>query len=366
MTPRLKPLNRQIIVITGATSGIGLVTARNAARAGARLVLAARSEEALFRLEQELSHGGRHATAVVADVGKPEDVQRIVRLAKERFGGFDTWVNNAGVTMYGKLMDEPIEDMRRLFETNFWGLVYGSLEAARYFMDRRQAGAIINVGSTLSERALILQGMYSASKHAVKGFTDALRMELEKDGHPIAVTLVQPGAIDTPYRFHAKNYMDRLPTSPPPVYAPETVARTILHCAETPQRHVYVGASGKGIPMAGWYAPRLTDLVMEALFVNRQKTDRPARPREQNGLDRPAGRLEERGGYEGHVSETSLYTTASLHPFATGALVAAGAFALVSLVTRGAVGPNPFRRSQVNGQGQPRASASRQTTPESG
>jgi short-subunit dehydrogenase len=322
---KLKKLRDQVLVITGASSGIGLVTARMAAKRGARLVLAARNESALTELDRELSDGDRRAVTCVADVGKPEDVQRISRVARQKFGGFDTWVNNAGVSMYGRLLDEPIEDMRRVFETNFWGLVYGSLEAARHFRERQEASAIINVGSTLSDRALILQGIYSASKHAVKGFTDALRMELEQDGIPVSVTLVQPGAIDTPYPRHAKNYMDSEPTNPPPVYAPETVARTILHCAETAERQVFVGAGGKGIPMLGYYAPRLADLLMESLFARQQQTGRPARSLEDNGLDHPSGDLQERGDYRGHVSETSLYTTASLHPLLTGAaLVGAG------------------------------------------
>ncbi len=320
MSIRLKKLRDQVIVITGATSGIGLTTARMAARRGARLVLAARSENALIELERELSDGGTRAVTVTADVGRPADVQRISRIARQKFGGFDTWVNNAGVSIYGKLMDEPIEDMRRLFETNFWGLVYGSLEAARHLKERHQAGAIINVGSTLSDRALVLQGIYSASKHAVKGFTDALRMELEMDRIPASVTLIQPGAIATPYSQHAKNYMQSEPTNPPPVYAPDTVARTILHCAETSERNVYVGAGGKGIPMLGYYAPRLADLLMESLFAEQQQSDRPpARPRNDNALDRPSGDLQERGDYQGHVSESSLYTTASLHPLLTGA-----------------------------------------------
>lgn len=119
MSITLKKLRHQIIVITGATSGIGLTTARTAARRGARLVLAARGEGALIELERELSDGGNRAVTVTADVGRPADVQRISRIACQKFGGFDTWVNNAGVSIYGKLMDEPIEDMRRLFETNF-------------------------------------------------------------------------------------------------------------------------------------------------------------------------------------------------------------------------------------------------------
>src|SRR5205814_10458565 len=179
-----------------------LATARMAAASGARLVLAARSSNALRELADEITRRGGEAMHVTADVGKAEDVRGIVRAAEDRFGGFDTWVNNAAVAIYGKLVEIPIEDMRRLFEANFWGVVYGSLEAARHL--RRRGGALINIGSTLSDRAIPIQGMYSASKHAVKGFTDALRMELEAEGAPVYVTLTKPGAVHTPYTHHAK------------------------------------------------------------------------------------------------------------------------------------------------------------------
>lgn len=325
MKARLKKLKNQVIVITGATSGIGLVTARMAAKRGARVVLAARSQDALQQLTAEIEQDGGKAIHVVADVGKPEDVHEIVQSAEHTFGGFDTWVNDAGISIYGKLEDVPMEDMRHLFETNFWGLVYGSLEAARHLKGRVGGGALINIGSTLSDRAIPLQGMYCASKHAVKGFTDALRMELEEAGAPVSVTLIKPGAIDTPYTRHAKNYLEVEPMNPPPIYAPDTVARAILHCAETPERDVFVGGGGKGTSMLGHYMPRLTDIIMESLFFGQQKSDRPPRPREHNALDRPSGRLDERGGHQGHVAESSLYTNASLHPVLTGvALIGAG------------------------------------------
>ena len=325
MKARLKKLKNQVIVITGATSGIGLVTARMAAKRGARLVLAARSQDALQQLTSEIEQGGGRAIHVVADVGKQEDVHEIVQAAQGAFGGFDTWVNDAGISIYGKLEDVPMDDMRHLFETNFWGLVYGSLEAARHLKGRIGGGALINLGSTLSDRAIPLQGMYCASKHAVKGFTDALRMELEEAGAPVSVTLIKPGAIDTPYTRHAKNYLEVEPMNPPPIYAPETVARVILHCAETPERDVFVGGGGKGTSMLGQYMPRLTDIIMESLFFGQQKSDRPPRPREHHALDRPSGRLDERGGHRGHVAESSLYTNVSLHPVLPGvALIGAG------------------------------------------
>jgi short-subunit dehydrogenase len=331
MNLELKNLSAQVVVITGASSGIGLVTARMAAKRGARLVLAARSEDALRQLAEEINSGGGEATYIVADVGREEDVRSIGEKAQERFGGFDTWINNAGVSIYGNLLDVSTEDMQRLFETNFWGVVYGSLVAAERL--RTRGGAIINVGSTLSDRAIPVQGIYSASKHAVKGFTDALRMELEAEGAPVSVTLIKPGAIATPYPEHAKNYMEREPTVPPPVYAPEVVAEAILYCAEHPERDVFAGGGGKAISMSGNYAPRVTDKVMEWSMFEMQKSDEPpSHSRDDNGLYKASGELKERGEYRVPVFERSIYTKASLHPFVTGAIIAGAGIALVALL----------------------------------
>jgi short-subunit dehydrogenase len=245
MAVKLKNLKDQVMVITGASSGIGLTTARAAAEKGAALVLASRNQDALEKLTNEINAAGGSAVYVVADVGNEGDVKKIAAEALNKFGGFDTWVNNAGVSIYGKLEDVPTEDMRQLFDTNFWGVVYGSLVAANNM--KKTGGALINVGSTLSDRAIPLQGIYCASKHAVKGFTDALRMELEAEDSPISVTLIKPSAIDTPYKDHARNYLDTKPENPPPVYAPEAVAEAILHCAENPVRDVFVGGGGKAL-----------------------------------------------------------------------------------------------------------------------
>ena len=337
MPVTLKPLREQVIVITGASSGIGLTTARMAAREGARLVLAARNDEALAQLAQEINSGGTGAMAVhvAADVGSEADVARVARTAVERFGGFDTWVNNAGVSVYGRLEEVPVEDQRRLFETNFWGVVYGSRAAVEHLKSR--GGALINVGSTLSDRAIPLQGVYVASKHAVKGFTDALRMELEEAGYPISVTLIKPAAIDTPYKDHAKNYLPTEPENPAPVYAPETVARAILHAAQHPERDVFVGAAGKVFSVLEKLAPRLMDVYMERAMFSQQQSDRPARPREENALYAAGnggrgGTLRERGGYGGHVAETSVYTTAALHPWVTAVILGGAALGVLALV----------------------------------
>ncbi|MCB2379429.1 SDR family oxidoreductase [Hymenobacter sp. BT635] len=332
MTPKLKKLSQQVVVITGASSGIGLVTARMAAEKGAKLVLAARSENALRQLCDEINQGGGQATYVVADVSSQDDVKRIAQAAQATYGGFDTWINDAGVSIYGKVEDVPIEDMRKLFDTNVWGLIYGSLEATRHLKQR--GGAIINIGSILSESTAILQTIYSASKHAVKGFTDGLRMELEMDKAPVVVTLIKPAAIDTPYPLHAKNYMEREAQHAPPAYAPETVARAIIHCCETPEREITVGGGGRMITSMAHLAPRLLDKFMENVFAKQEKADYAPRPRHQNGLDHAAGRLEERGNYPGHTRESSYYTTATLHPLVTAAVAGAVGLGVAALVRK--------------------------------
>lgn len=330
---KLKSLSDQVMVLTGATSGIGLVTARMAAKRGAKLVLAARNQEALDSLVNEINTAGGEAIGVAADVGKEGDVKKIEAEALRKYGTFDTWVNNAGVSIYGKLEEVTTDDSKRLFDTNFWGVVYGSLVAVRNL--KIYGGALINIGSTLSDRAIPIQGMYCASKHAVKGFTDALRMELEAEDSPVSVTLIKPSAIDTPYKEHAKSYLHVQPQNPPPVYAPETVAEAILYCAEHPVRDLFVGAGGKAISWMGYNAPRGTDVLMENTMISMQQTDIPADDRRYESLYEPNDPLlTERGGYQGHVAESSIYTKAAMHPLLTGAAIAFGVGGLLYALTR--------------------------------
>src|SRR5205085_683369 len=149
-----------------------------------------------------------------------------------------------GVAIYGRLEEVSDEDNRRLFDTNFWGVVYGSITALRHL--RREGGALINLGSEVSEAVIPLQGMYSASKHAVKGFTDALRIEVDDlDKAPVAITLIQPTAVNTPYPQHARNYMNEEPKLPTPQIDPHAVANAILDAATDPTRNVKVGTMSK-------------------------------------------------------------------------------------------------------------------------
>lgn len=329
MKIHLKKLNEQTIVITGASSGIGLTTARMAARAGAAVVVTARNEKALQELRDEIRTSGGRAHAVVADVSREEDVRRIAGEAIGTFGGFDTWVNNAGASAYGRILDTPIFDARKIFETNFWGLVYGSVVAAEHLQHR--SGALINIGSVVSDVAAPLQGFYSASKHAVKGFTDALRMELEQRKSPVSVTLIKPGAIDTPYTEHAANYLDSEPTHVPPVYKPEAVADAILHAAQHPVRDLFVGGGAKAMSAMGRYAPRAADLYMEKMMISGTESGRPVEGL-HDGLHGHSFGGEEYGNYRGISRKTSVYTSAAMHPLLAGALGLGASLALGALL----------------------------------
>lgn len=278
MAITLKPLDQQVIVITGASSGIGLCTAENAAKRGAKVVLAARSEQTLREIEARINASGGQAISVVCDVADRQQVQRVADAAIGRFGRIDTWVNDAGVAIYGRLHEVSEADNRRLFDTNFWGVVNGSLVALPYL--KAQGGALINVGSEVSEAAVPMLGMYVASKHAVKGFTDALRIELERvDQAPVSVTLIQPTAVDTPFDRHGKNYMDKQPDLPTPMIDPQQVADAILSAAEKPTRDVRVGMMSKVNTFVAKNLPAIGDRMAAKQVKNLQR-DEPARDRE--------------------------------------------------------------------------------------
>jgi short-subunit dehydrogenase len=332
MTIKLKKLDEQVIVLTGATSGIGLATARMAAEQGAKLVLAAREADALDTLAHEMRQRGAEVATVAADVGDPADVARIGRTAVERFGRVDTWINNAGISVYGTNEQVSLEDMQRVMQTNFWGTVHGSLEAVR-LLKAHGGGAIINIGSEVSDRSLPLQGTYAASKHAVKGFTESLRMELDKDKAPISLTLVKPSAIDTPFPVHAKNYMEHEPTLPSPLYAPELAARVILHAAEVPERDLFVGGHAKFTSVAGKLMPRAIDRFMRATMFKQQQSETPSSPSRRDALHSPdpGQELHQNAHLKPHVVERNLYTSFAMRstPAKTvllgGALLAAWA-----------------------------------------
>ncbi|WP_336489096.1 SDR family oxidoreductase [Methylobacterium nigriterrae] len=324
-----KPLSEQVIVVTGASSGIGLTTAQMAAERGARVVLAARNGAALAEVEAAITAKGGSAVHVIADVGERADVERIAARAVAAFGGIDTWVNNAGLTIYGRLTDVPDADHERLLRTNLWGTVLGSLVAVEQMKAR--GGALVNVASVAADLAFPLQGMYCASKHAIQGFSDTLRMELLEAGTPVSVTLIKPASIDTPLPQHARNYTDREPKLPPPVYPPAEVAEAILSAAVNPRREIYVGGAARAMSAFKSLAPNTYDRLGPAISALQRRSERPRDPEGALYATKPDGRA--RGDHPGYVMRRSAYTRGSLHPLPT-AILAAGLSAAAAMILR--------------------------------
>ncbi|PJH93224.1 SDR family oxidoreductase [Bacillus sp. SN1] len=320
---KLKQLKDQVIVITGASSGIGLVTARMAAEKGAKVVAAARNEEALKELADELKEKGHDAIWVKADTGKEEDINRIAETAISTFGHFDTWVNNAAVSIFGHAMDVTVDDMKRMFDTNFWGPVYGTRAAVKHYTSRGVPGALINVGSLFGDRGTVIQSAYASAKFALHGWTESIRMELEKEQAPVSVTLIHPGRIDTPYNEHARSYLDKQPAHyRSMIYPPEAAAEAILFAAEHPKRDMYIGSQAKAIAMLGALFPRLTDRLMEKIMYFSQHAERPSNPREKSALYEAGYGLHDRGTNKGWMRSRSYYTKATKRPIVSAAVLA--------------------------------------------
>jgi short-subunit dehydrogenase len=332
MSGRLKPVAEQTIVITGASSGIGLAAARRAAEAGARVVLVARNKQALEEAAEQIRLRGGRAAALDIDIADAGAAERIGAFCQEKFGPFDTWVNDAAVAIYARLDETTMEEHRRIFDVGYFGLVEASLYAAEQLKQR--GGALINIGSVLSERAMIYQGVYSAMKHAVRGFTDALRMELEEAGAPVSVTLIKPNGIDTPYPEHARNKMGEPARIPPIVYDPELVARAILFAAENRKRELTVGGGGYLVSKMGNLAPGMTDKVMEMIGFGSQVTDKPPRSGTNDNLFKARRDGDTHSNREMYVRKQSLALEAQMRPWAAAAILGGVAATLFTLARR--------------------------------
>jgi NAD(P)-dependent dehydrogenase (short-subunit alcohol dehydrogenase family) len=304
-----KPLSEQCVVIVGASSGIGRAAALEFAARGASVVVAARTVSALDSLVEEISAKGGTALAVPTDVADPTQVRTLGDTAEARFGHIDTWVNAAAVAVWGRVEDISDEEFDRVMRVNFLGQVHG-VHVALPALRRAGDGVIIGIASVEGIRAVPLHGPYTASKWALRGLYDSLRMELAQEGSPIAVTTILPASIDTPFFEHSRSKLGSMPKPPPPLYAPELVAEAIVHAAEHPSREVPVGGSAVGFYMGQRMSPALTDAVMSIRRLGKesQRSDRP-----DNGADNVDAPMEGlgqvHGNYPGHVLRHSVVTS---------------------------------------------------------
>ncbi|MEX2282832.1 MAG: SDR family oxidoreductase [Gemmatimonadota bacterium] len=307
-----KPVAEQVMVIVGASSGIGLLTAQEAARRGAKVVLAARNVRDLDLAVRQIARAGGDALAVPTDVTAYDQVERLARRAVTEFGRIDTWINNAAVSLYGYVTEVSREDVRRVMDVNFMGQVNG-IRAALPFLET-SAGTLICVGSALSDRGVPLQAAYCASKHALKGFIDGLRVELAEQGSKVRVTLVKPSSINTPLFNKAKTHLGVMPMPIPPIYEPELAVEALLRAAERNERDLYVGGAGKLFSVVERINPKLLDVQQRRGGFAAQQTDWPKAVDAPNNLYAPVkhdGGV--RGDFARQATDHSLYQRAATH-----------------------------------------------------
>lgn len=306
----LKPASQQVVVITGASSGIGREAALQFAERGATVVPIARSEDSLDELARQIERIGGRAQPITADVTDWQQIDGAANETAERFGRIDTWVNNAAVSLYAKVEDASVEEMRRLIDVILMGQIHG-VKAALPHLKRQGRGAIINVASVLAKRSVPLQAAYCAAKHGIKGFTESLRMELENEGSGISVTLILPSSMNTPLFEHARSKMGVQPQPIPPIYEPGVTAQAIVFAAENPRRHITAGGAGKLLEVLERVSPRLADRYMlrQSSAFEQQKTDEPDDNRD-NLYQPMSGTGRTRGQFGRRSKSHSVYTTA--------------------------------------------------------
>jgi NAD(P)-dependent dehydrogenase (short-subunit alcohol dehydrogenase family) len=303
---RSRPFENRVVVITGASAGVGRATAQTLASLGANLALLARDSDALEATRVEIESTGGRARAYPVDVADSEAVLRTARQVEADFGGIDVWINNAMVTVFGGFDQVTPEEFRRVTEVTYLGTVHGT-RAALNAMRARDRGVIVQVGSGLAYRGIPLQSAYCGAKHAVRGFTDALRTELLQQRSGIRLTAVHLPAINTPQFDWARTHRDAAPRPVAPVYSPLAAARAIAHAALHPAREYWLGGMTPLMILGDAVAPGAVDRLLARTAVQGQDSGTPVAAERRDNLFAPVGALARmEGRFSGEVTRAPL------------------------------------------------------------
>jgi NAD(P)-dependent dehydrogenase (short-subunit alcohol dehydrogenase family) len=278
--------SRKVVVVTGASAGVGRAAVRAFARKGADVGLIARGHDGLEAAKREVEACGGRAVVSVADVADPDAVERAATEIERSLGPIDIWVNNAMASVFSRFIDMTPDEFRRVTEVTYLGYVHGTWAALRR-MQPRNRGVIVQVGSALAYRGIPLQSAYCGSKHAIQGFTESLRCELFHDKINIHLTMVQLGAMNTPQFRWVKSRLPRKAQPVPPIYQPEVAADAIVWAAHHRRREVYVGGMTTAVIVGNKIAPYLGDMYLGKTGFDSQMTDEPADPSRPNNLWEP-------------------------------------------------------------------------------
>ena len=308
-----KKIPGKVVAITGGSAGVGRAAARAFAKEGAAVGVIARGGERLEATRAELAALGSRATAVQADVAHADEVERAATRIEEELGPIDVWVNNAMTTVFAPVHDTTPDEFRRATEVTYLGSVWGTMAALRR-MRPRDAGTIVQVGSALAYRGIPLQGAYCGSKHALQGFLESLRTELEHEGSNVRVTMVQLPALNTPQFTWSRAKLPRQPQPVPPIYEPEVAAEAIVWAASHPRRELMVGWATVRAILGNAVAPGLADRYLAKTGYDAQQAEQPLAPDRPDNLFEPApGNQEAHGPYGDRSRKRSIQLELSKH-----------------------------------------------------
>jgi len=284
---QLKPINQQVVAIVGASSGIGREAALRFAQRGAKVMVAARSEPGLKSLVEEIQSFGGEAAYVIADVSDFEQVKAIADKTVALYGRLDTWVHAAATGVLAPFEKITPEEFQRVIDVTLMGQVHGAMAALPH-LKQEGRGALIHISSVEGVRALPLQSPYSAAKHGVEGFLEALRVELQHEKLPISVTSIKPSVINTPYYNKVRTKLGVKPTGIPPYYQPSIVVDAILYTAEHPTRDFIAGDVGRVLDVLQRLSPELVDSILAVIGIPGQRTNEPKSEDAPDNLFAPA------------------------------------------------------------------------------